>query len=480
MQDRALHGKMQPMEGNRSADDSGRARRTLGRVRYVDCIAILPSLRILGSVSAGLRPQRLALAFVLLLTVVAAGRVWDGFAQPTAPPEGLLAGPMREAALVSDLESVRSVIVPELPTAMRAAAATATLEELEEMLVDAQDARRSEAGSAARFASQMSMIDAARPLLPFESLHEAVRAETYRTAAAVLQFHFGDAVRGLRVLAVEIPAASWSAAPAFTCFFALVCVLVLGCGGGVLCRLSAGDLAGYAWTLADAGAFIRPRITSLVFAPIFAGVLVGVLLLPSLLIGWLASVPLINIVAAMMMPVALVCAMLAAIVVVATLVGAGLLAPAVACDGCDAVESIQRAGAYILARPLHLAWAVLLSSVALALALLAADIIITWSWGASIASMDASGAVELARGAGSMRLLEPFQEGPAIVVGITDGIAASFIDIWRTVLGVATGAVMLSVGFACATRAYLLLRASADGQEWSDLWMDGEPTEPTP
>jgi hypothetical protein len=79
-----------------------------------------------------------------------------------------------------------------------------------------------------------------------------------------------------------------------------------------------------------------------------------------------------------------------------------------------------------------------------------------------------------------MRLLEPFQEGPAIVVGITDGIAASFIDIWRTVLGVATGAVMLSVGFACATRTYLLLRASADGQEWSDLWMDGEPTEPTP
>ena len=465
------------MEGSRSPDEAARTRRTLGRVREVDWPAVLPSMRIFGSVPAGFRPARLALAFVLLLTVVAAGRVWDGFAQPTAPPAGLLAGSMREGALVSDLEAVRSVIVPELPAAMRAAASTATLEELEEMLVAAQDVRSTEAGGAARFASQMSMIAAARPRLPFEALHEAVRTETYRTAAAVLQFQFGEAVRGLHALAVEIPMASWNAAPAFTCFFALICVTVLGWGGGLLCRMSAGDLAGHAWTVGDAGAFIRPRVTSLICAPIFAVVLVGVLLLPSLLIGWLTSVPLINMIAAILMPIALVCAMLSAVVAAAALIGAVLLAPAVACDGCDAVESIQRAGAYILARPLHLVWSALLSAVALALALLASDFIVVWSWGAVTASMSVGGSVDLARGAGTMRLLEPFRDGPALVLGFSDGVAASFIDIWRTVLGVAIGAVMLSVGFACATRTYVLLRASADGQEWSDMWMDGEPTE---
>jgi hypothetical protein len=477
VQNRSVHGKMPRMDGPRSSDDSARARRALGRVREVDWLAILPSLRIFGAVPAGLRPARLALAFVLLLTIVASGRLWDGFAQPTAPPAGLLSGPMREGALVSDLEAVRSVIVPELPAAMRTAAATASLEELEEMLVDAQDVRSTEAGGAARFASQMSMIAAARPRLPFEALHEAVRTETYRTAAAVLQFQFGEAVRGLRALAVDIPAASWYAAPAFTFFFALICVTVLGWGGGLLCRMSAGDLAGHSWTVADAGGFIRPRVTSLICAPIFAGVLVGVLLLPSLLIGWLTSVPFINMIAAILMPIGLVCAMLSAVVAAAALIGAVLLAPAVACDGCDAVESIQRAGAYILARPLHLVWSALLSAVALALALLAADFIVTWSWGAVMASMDVGGAVDVARGAGTMRLLEPFREGPSVVLGFSDGVTASFIEIWRTVLGVAIGAVTLSVGFACATRAYVLLRASADGQEWSDMWIDGEHTE---
>jgi len=477
VQDRAVHGKMGGMDGPRSSDDSARARRTLGRVREVDWMAILPSLRIFGSVPAGLRPARLALAFVLLLTVVAAGRAWDVFAQPTSPPAGLLAGSMREGALVSDLDAVRSVIVPELPAAMRSAASTATLEELEEMLVAAQDVLGAEAGGAARFASQMSMIAAARPRLPFESLHEAVRTETYRTAAAVLQFHFGEAVRGLRALVVEIPMASWNAAPSFTCFFLLICVTVLGWGGGLLCRMSAGDLAGHSWTVADAGTFIRPRVTSLVCAPIFAGALVGVLLLPSLLIGWLTSVPLINMIAAFVLPIALLCAMLSAVVAAAALIGSILLAPAVACDGCDAVESIQRAGAYILARPLHLVWSVLLSVLSLALALLASDGIVAWSWGAAMASMNMGGAVDVARGAGTMQLLEPFRDGPALVLGFSDGIAASFIDIWRTVLGIAIGAVMLSVGFACATRTYVLLRASADGQEWSDMWMDGEPTE---
>ncbi|NBX36531.1 MAG: hypothetical protein EBR10_04810 [Planctomycetes bacterium] len=476
VQDCAVHGKMHRMDGMRSSEDALRARRTLGRVREVDWLAIVPSLRILGAVPAGLRPVRLVLAFVLLLTVVAAGRVWDGFAQPTAPPEGLLAGPMREAALVSDLEAVRSVIVPELPAAMRAAAATATLEELAEMLVDAQGALGADAGGAARFASQMSMIAAARPRLPFEALHEAVRGETYRTAAAVLQFKVGDAVRGLRALAVDIPAASWSAAPAFSSFFVLVCVVVFGWGGGLLCRLSAGDLASHAWTLTDAGSFIRPRVTSLIFAPIFAAVLVGTLLLPSLLFGWLASVPLVNIVAAALMPLALLCAMLAAVVAAAALIGAVLLAPAVACDGCDAVESIQRAGAYILARPLHLLWSAVLSAVAMSLGLLAVDFVVAFSWGASMASMQAGGAAELARGAGAMRFLEPLTEGPSVSHGFTDGIAAALIDIWRTVLGVAIGATVLSVGFACATRTYALLRASADGQEWSDMWIDGEPT----
>ena len=66
------------------------------RVDSIDWPSVLPFLKIFGAVSTGLRPTRIALTFVLLLTVVAAGRVWDGLAPPSSSPEGLFAGPIRE------------------------------------------------------------------------------------------------------------------------------------------------------------------------------------------------------------------------------------------------------------------------------------------------------------------------------------------------------------------------------------------------
>ena len=107
------------------------------RVDSIDWPSILPFLKIFGAVSTGLRPTRIALSFVLLLTVVAAGRVWDGIAPPSSSPEGLFAGPIREKQISDAQEAVRSVVIPVLLQEQRANAQTASLDELEILLADA-------------------------------------------------------------------------------------------------------------------------------------------------------------------------------------------------------------------------------------------------------------------------------------------------------------------------------------------------------
>jgi len=444
-----------------------------GKIDQIDWLNVLPFLRIFGAVPAGFRPSRVALAFVLLLSVVAAGRVWDGFAPATASPDGLFAGPIREKQLVDAHNSVRAVLMPELLPEQREKAHTASLDDLEILLANALELKSQDASVAARYSSLMRMIDAARPRSSFEALSEAVRTSFYALIGSVGRADIASAIGAAQTLCAGVVIESWATAPAFTIYFALVCIVVFGWGGGVLARMSAGDLSHRAWTIEQANQFIRPRISSLICAPMFACALVIVLWIPAFLIGLLVNVPALDVVAGGLFGIALATSALSVIVAVVLAVGMPLLAPAVACDGCDAVEAVQRAGAYLFARPLHVLCYAFLSLVTIALAAIAADFLATGAWSFAVhAYVSASGDPAM-NAVAALRFLEPYQQAPLPMLDATQSATASFIDMWRTVLCLLIGAAIVSVAFSCATRAYLLARSASDGQDVCDLWEDG-------
>ncbi len=446
--------------------------RQASRVGSIDWYHALPFLTIFGAVHAGLRPSRIGLAFVLLLAVVAMGRLWDGFSPPTFAPEGLFAGPLKEKTLVDSQDSVRSIVIPDLRPEDRSAASTASLAALSEMLESAAQSGTVPSLDASRYSTLARMIDAARPRSSFEAMNEAVRVSFYGLVGSVLRADVQSAIVAGKALFVGVPIACWNAAPWFTIYFTIGWWMVVGWGGGVLCRVSAGDLSSRHWSIAKASEFIKPRTSTLIIAPLFALALGFVLWVPAWILGFLGNLPLFDIVVGALFVIALAFGALSALVIFVALVGSPLIAPAVACDGCDAVESLQRAGAYMLARPLHLICYLILSVVVIALGTVAADFGATAMWAFARGAYDSASGEPALSAVGALRFLEPYNSPQPMILGMTQSATASFIDMWRTILCLLIGACAMSIAASCATRSYLLVRSSADGQDLCDLWED--------
>ncbi len=456
--------------------DEPLVRHSHARIDSIDWARALPFVNLFSAVHAGLRPSRVVFAFFILLTVVAAGRFWDGFAPASSPPEGLLAGPLREKQLVDSLDAVRTIVVPELLAQDRGAAGKGSLDDIAVCLLRAAESGGEGSMDPERYSSLARMIDAARPRGSFDALHEAIRTSFYEMVRAVVHADPSLAFDSGLKLVRRVPTHSWDAAPWFTVLFALTCIIVVGWGAGVLCRVSAGDLSARGWSLAQAREFIQPRFSTLIGAPIFAAALAWALWIPAWILGLLVNVPIFDVVAGVLFGAALGFAALSALIVAVLIVGFPLIAPAVACDGCDAVESIQRAGAYMLARPLHLLWYVVLSIVVVSLGTVVADGAATAMWSLGTGAYESASGEPVMHAVATLRFLEPVVAPPPTALGLTQAMTASFIDMWRTILGLFIGASVFSIVASCATRTYLLLRGSADGQDLCDLWLDSDET----
>lgn len=449
--------------------------RRLTRVDSVDLASVLPSVTLFGSFHAALRPARILFAFVLVLALVAAGRLWDGFAPSTYDPAGLFAGALRESQLVDAQDSARSLVIPALRADQRAQAATASLDDLALLLRESAEGSAPNHIDPARYTKLAGTIDAARPRASFEALDEAVRTTFFAAIRALFRADTSAAISSAQQLFVETPAISWRCAPWFTAYFALcAAVLFLGCGG-VLCRVNAGDLSGRQWSIRQARAFTRPRLPSLVGAPIFAIAFAAILWIPVWLIGLLLHLPLLNVFGGLLFGPALIFSALSSVLLTVIWIGLPLIAPAVACDGCDAIESVQRVGAYIFKRPLHLIWYATLSLLIIAAGGFIADWIAVAAWNIAIGAFGSASAEPALAAQRSMRFLEPVGSSPALLLGLTEAGTASLVEVWRTILSLLVGAATVSIAIACATRSYLLVRMQSDGQEVSDLWVDNDP-----
>ncbi|MSR29727.1 MAG: hypothetical protein EXS03_09195 [Phycisphaerales bacterium] len=374
------------------------APRRVVRVDSVDFVAVHPWLELLRAIHPALRPSRLAIAFITLLLIMGAGRVWDAFAAPMA----------------------------------------------------------------------------------FEPLSQAIRSGFYECIRATAAADPSAALAGLVAAAWHAPRASWMAEPWFTVCFVLVGSSIFSLGAGVLARLFAGDLAGHSWTIAQARAFLRSRRIALITAPAMGGAIGGALWCVLFVAGALFNIPLFNVIAAALGGLWLALAALAVVAWAAVIFGFPMLAPAVACDGCDGVESAQRAGAYMLARPFHYLWFVVVSLVALCLASVVFDATATAIWHVAMSALSSGLSEQALSAAGTLEFLTPARAPEAASLGATDTAAVGLLDLWRTVLRLMIGAAVLSTAVSLATRTYLLLRRTVDGPDLGDLWMDAPPATDSP
>lgn len=437
--------------------------------------------RLFAAVPVALRPGALLLAtfFVLLLSL--GGHLWDGIRGPVIEPPGLLRPAPTDAArnaIRTRLFAITSEFVPrdERPADLQIQSVDA------EWLAGALEARRraaSEQGEGAlmdRLArAHLEVTETLSPKGAFQATSLAVSALLDRIVHGVVTLAPMEAIGAFGNLVIDLPVELWQRDRGFVILFGTFAFILLSIGGGALCRMTAIAIAERpAMAPADAMSFALARWTSFAFAELLPPLFVGGLFLVGGVVGLLMRVPVLDIVGGALYGMALFFGFLAALAGILWVVGLPISTPAGACDGADAIESNQRAWAYLLRRPL------------LALGYLAAGIV-AWAIGFFVVEMVAmvtlnltaasgtwlSGAPALS-GAGGVRLFGVL-DAPSPALRGTARFAGGIVDFWEMVVRMLVSGAALGIFWSVATAAYLCLRNACDEQPYDDLWDPEEP-----
>ncbi|MBX3388648.1 MAG: hypothetical protein KF691_04255 [Phycisphaeraceae bacterium] len=241
----------------------------------------------------------------------------------------------------------------------------------------------------------------------------------------------------------------------------ILSIAVLLIAGGAIARIAACDFAhGVRISWVEALGFSLKRWHSLLLCfagPLLIAALVWLAIAAS---GWaLFSFAWTQIIGAVLFVLALLGATLAVALIVLTVLGSPLLVPAVACEDADAIEAMQRAFAYVPARPLRYALYVILTVMVGMLAVAAAVAV-------------SSGITSFAVAAASAWAKQP----PRLFsdpLATPSGAAEWFLRLWIGLPLLIAAAYAFSVIFSGCTIIYLLLRRVVDGQAISDIWVPG-------
>ncbi|MBY0113188.1 MAG: hypothetical protein K2Y21_10215 [Phycisphaerales bacterium] len=242
---------------------------------------------------------------------------------------------------------------------------------------------------------------------------------------------------------------------------AIPMAIVLLIGAGAICRIAACEIAhGLRLSWVDGLGFGLRKWRSLFLSIAGPALLAGAIFLGVAVFGWLLfSLSWTQWAGAVLFPVVLLAGLLGAILLVLTIVGAPLMAPAIACEGGDAIEGVQRAYAYVPSRPLryvlYLAVLTLSGWVAVTLAT---------ALGLGLSRFNAAAIGWLASDA-PVGISNPAAQA--------EGFTGFVLKLWVNLPLMLATAYAMSVAFTGFTMVYLLLRRVVDGQHLSDIWMPG-------
>lgn len=286
-------------------------------------------------------------------------------------------------------------------------------------------------------------------------------------------FDIGMIKAGVTKLFIELPMFLIRHFPWTMALLAIPTILVWTILGGAVTRSAAEEFSQgrrQAWT--GSLAFSLSKVWSLFFAMVVPMCLIGGLALLIMGGGYvLLRVPGVNIAGGFAYGLLLLGGLLMLLLVVAFAMGSGLLLPAVACEGADAIDATQRTYAYVLARPVR--------TVAFLIVLLVQGMII-----AAVLSFIVKNVVHTTADLSSAWLPDDTRSAvitasalrePGTGEGSPFGLNATthLISLWSAIPGVIAGSILLSFTFSGMTVLYLLLRRVCDGQDVGDLWMPG-------
>lgn len=420
--------------------------------------------------AASLHPRRLLIGLLAVLVLGQIGGIHDRLAGPRFGPSGLFAEDPADD-LEASIERWRGRLgaesgsgVPAGEPAFDPTVATAW-ELLAEARMRLQRARREAVDQAvvpgAVEADVGSVLLEDRPRGTYDAVSSEVSGAFGRFCRAVIAFEPRIAAEAMGTLVFAVPSAVWRHDRLFIISFGLPAVLVCTLLGGMVARMAATRVARGQWlTLGESADFAAASWRRLISAPLLPLAASLVPLGAVALLGFLLSVPFLDVAAGVFFGVSLALGLLAGVLLVGLAVGWPLIVPAIACEDADAADCLQRAYAYPLnrfGRYVALAVAALLG-LAIAVAVLDGVLLATlWAVRLAVAETAPEWVGELLAG----RSWLEFGGIPAAVL-LVEGWATEAVATWITLARTLIGALAFAWFFDAGVRIHLFLRRSVD------------------
>lgn len=234
--------------------------------------------------------------------------------------------------------------------------------------------------------------------------------------------------------------------------------------GGAIARTAACDYAfnrslsvleALGFAVRKAGSLIGATLTPLV---IMWGACLGVAILSQVL-----RVPWLNVIGGVFSFVAIGVSLVAAIVALVYVAGQSMLVPSIACEGSDSIDAMQRAYAFVLAKPLRLlAYCLVLLVQGLVLSVIVFTLI-------RLAQIIFVASASEWSGSGGVAVLG---DAPGPSLPTDQRLARGAIGMWMFLLNAVGVGVMISYVWTAFTLLYLAMRRVCDGQDMNEIWTE--------
>lgn len=243
-------------------------------------------------------------------------------------------------------------------------------------------------------------------------------------------------------------------------------IAILSLAGGAISRSTGIEFAqGRFASRDDTLGFTLRRARQFVGAVVIPIIFCALVFLVIALGGLLLSVPVLDVAGAVLYALALVLGIIATLVLMLHVLALPLIVPALALEGTDAFDAIQRSYAYVVGKPLrYLLYALILMVLgavsATVFSMVAHTSIAMTDWAATHLSTDAGAAARVVHGHGEL--------------GATKGTAHWIVSLWRTLIEFVIAGYMISLFFTSSTLLYLVVRRVCDGQDITEIWEPGD------
>ncbi len=237
-------------------------------------------------------------------------------------------------------------------------------------------------------------------------------------------------------------------------------IAILAITGGTISRSTAIEFGqGRYAPREDTLGFTLKRTRQFVCAVIGPVIICAIAFLIIALGGLLLSTPIIDILGAILYPIGLIMGIVATIVLCLHVFALPLIVPALAIEGTDAFDAVQRSYAYVISKPLrYIAYAAIL----LVLGVFSAGIFTLVAEG-SVAMTD--WAAQLIANPSTAQALDGQGE-----LGATKNIAHTIILIVKAFIKFIVSGYLVSIFFTSSSLLYLFTRRINDGQDTSEVW----------